>query len=220
MLKNSFRLAIVIAFLALLMATPKPALADCGMGSQMGSNCYPNPTGNNYSGTQSSSNCYNFTGGSMCYVNPGSGNSYPSYNPPTSGTNGYSNNYNNNGYGNNYSNCYSNGYCNSYNNGYNNNYGGNYGNNGTYVVRWGDTMRIIADRFGVPLFTLIAANRQIWNPNLIFPGQVIYLPSSYGQNNYYMQGQNSYNMQGQNNYYMHMQGQNHGQYGYNQYGSH
>ena len=180
MLKSSFRLAFVIAFLALLFATPKPALADCGMGYQMGSNCYPNPSGNNYSGTQGGNNCYSFSGGSMCYVNPGSSNAYPSYNPPASGP-----------YGNN-----NNSYGNSYNNNSNNN--GTYGNNGTYVVRWGDTMRIIANRFGIPLFSLIAANPQIWNPNLIFPGQVIYLPSSHGQNNYYMQGQNNYYMQGHN----------------------
>ena len=205
MLKNSLRLAIGIGSLALLLATPKPALADCGMGYQMGSSCYPNPSGNNYSGTQSGANCYTFAGGSMCFVNPGSSNSYPSYNPPTSGTYGNGGNYDNNG---------------SYNNSSNYVNNGNYGNNGTYVVRWGDTMRRIADRFGIPLFSLIAANRQIWNPNLIFPGQVIYLPSSYGQNNYYMQGQNDYYMQGQNNYYMHMQGQSYGQYGNNQYGSH
>lgn len=56
---------------------------------------------------------------------------------------------------------------------------------GTYVVRWGDTMRIIADRHGVSLWSLIAANPQIWNPNIIYAGQVIYLPTYAGQPPYY-----------------------------------
>jgi hypothetical protein len=210
MSKNSFRLAVGVAFLALLLATPKPALADCGMGYQMGGNCYPNPSGNNYSGAQGGSNCYAFSGGSMCYVNPGSSNSYPSVNPPATG--GYGSYINPNGYQNN-NNYGRNGYGSNYNP---NN--GNYGSNGTYLVRWGDTMRRIADRFGIPLFALMAANRQIWNPNLIFPGQVIYLPSGYGQNNYSMQPQNNYYVQGHNDY--RMQGQNYGQYGHNQYGYH
>ena len=47
----------------------------------------------------------------------------------------------------------------------------------TYVVQWGDTMRKIADRMGVNLNDLIAANPQIWNPNWIFYGQVINLPT-------------------------------------------
>jgi len=50
-------------------------------------------------------------------------------------------------------------------------------NSGTYVVRPGDTMRIIADRLRIPLVALIAANPQIWNPALIYVGQVICLPS-------------------------------------------
>ena len=49
---------------------------------------------------------------------------------------------------------------------------------GTYVVRWGDTLRKIAARLGFNVTDLIAANPQIWNPNLIYPGQVIYLPGS------------------------------------------
>ncbi len=48
---------------------------------------------------------------------------------------------------------------------------------GTYVVQYGDTLRKIADRYGFSLYDVIAANPQIWNPNLIYPGQVINLPA-------------------------------------------
>ena len=37
----------------------------------------------------------------------------------------------------------------------------------------GDTMFLIAQRFGVSLNALIAANPHISNPNLIFPGDVL-----------------------------------------------
>jgi spore coat assembly protein SafA len=47
-----------------------------------------------------------------------------------------------------------------------------------YTVRPGDTMFLIAQRFGVSLNALIAANPQISNPNLIFPGQIICVPSA------------------------------------------
>ena len=47
----------------------------------------------------------------------------------------------------------------------------------TYVVQWGDTLRIISSRMGVSLYDLEAANPQIWNPNWIFYGQVINLPT-------------------------------------------
>ena len=40
----------------------------------------------------------------------------------------------------------------------------------------GDTLFEIAQRFGVSLQALIAANPQITNPDLIFPGQVICIP--------------------------------------------
>jgi LysM repeat protein len=49
---------------------------------------------------------------------------------------------------------------------------------GTYVVQWGDTMRKIAARFDVSLNDLIDANPHIRNPNLIYIGQVIYLPGT------------------------------------------
>ncbi|MGI6037406.1 MAG: LysM peptidoglycan-binding domain-containing protein [Limnochordia bacterium] len=47
---------------------------------------------------------------------------------------------------------------------------------GRYTVVQGDTMFLIAQRFGVPLNALIAANPQIPNPNLIFPGDVLCVP--------------------------------------------
>lgn len=46
-----------------------------------------------------------------------------------------------------------------------------------YTVQPGDTMFFIAQRFGVSLNVLIAANPQIPNPNLIFPGQQICVPA-------------------------------------------
>lgn len=47
---------------------------------------------------------------------------------------------------------------------------------GRYVVQPGDTLAAIARRFNVRLPALIAANPQIANPNLIFPGQIINIP--------------------------------------------
>ncbi len=46
----------------------------------------------------------------------------------------------------------------------------------TYIVRKGDTLFEIAKRFGVSLDDLIAANPQIKDPDLIFPGQEIFIP--------------------------------------------
>ena len=45
-----------------------------------------------------------------------------------------------------------------------------------YTVRKGDTLWGIAKRFGVSLTALIAANPQIKNPNLIYPGDRVYIP--------------------------------------------
>lgn len=42
-----------------------------------------------------------------------------------------------------------------------------------YVVRSGDTLNAIASRFGVALPVLIGANKQILDPDRIFPGQII-----------------------------------------------
>ena len=47
---------------------------------------------------------------------------------------------------------------------------------GRYTVAPGDTMFFIAQRFGVSLDALIAANPQIANPALIFPGDVLCVP--------------------------------------------
>ncbi|ACV64175.1 molybdenum ABC transporter, periplasmic molybdate-binding protein [Desulfofarcimen acetoxidans DSM 771] len=46
----------------------------------------------------------------------------------------------------------------------------------TYIVQAGDTMFTISQKYGIELETLIAANPQIKNPDLIFPGQVINIP--------------------------------------------
>jgi LysM repeat protein len=45
-----------------------------------------------------------------------------------------------------------------------------------YTVQSGDWLSAIARRHGVSLTTLLAANPQIENPNLIFPGQQIVIP--------------------------------------------
>lgn len=45
-----------------------------------------------------------------------------------------------------------------------------------YVVQPGDTMYLIAQRFGVSLDELIRANPQIANPDIIYPGEIVYIP--------------------------------------------
>ncbi|MDI6872000.1 MAG: LysM peptidoglycan-binding domain-containing protein [Bacillota bacterium] len=47
----------------------------------------------------------------------------------------------------------------------------------TYTVRPGDTLYAIARRFGTTVSALVAANR-IVNPNLIYPGQVLVIPTA------------------------------------------
>lgn len=49
---------------------------------------------------------------------------------------------------------------------------------GSYTVRSGDTLSGIAQRHGVSLSALIQANPQISNPNLIYPGQNVSIPSA------------------------------------------
>ncbi|MTI96804.1 MAG: LysM peptidoglycan-binding domain-containing protein, partial [Firmicutes bacterium] len=48
---------------------------------------------------------------------------------------------------------------------------------GRYTVQPGDTMFLIAQRFGVSLNALIAANPHIPNPNVIFPCDVLCVPN-------------------------------------------
>ena len=45
-----------------------------------------------------------------------------------------------------------------------------------YTVKKGDTLWGIAKRYGVTLSALIAANPQIKNPNLIYPGNQVNIP--------------------------------------------
>jgi len=58
--------------------------------------------------------------------------------------------------------------------------GGGGGGGGSYTVRSGDTMSGIASRLGVSLGALEAANRQVSNPNLIYPGQRLNVPGGGG----------------------------------------
>ncbi len=55
--------------------------------------------------------------------------------------------------------------------------------NNTYTVRSGDTLSEIAARNKVSLGSVISANPQIKNPNLIYPGQQINMPSAGGTGN-------------------------------------
>lgn len=54
------------------------------------------------------------------------------------------------------------------------------GGNNDYSVQRGDTLSGIAKRHGVSLSALMAANPQINNPNLIYPGQAINIPGGGG----------------------------------------
>ena len=49
---------------------------------------------------------------------------------------------------------------------------------GRYTVREGDSMFKIAQRFGVTLDALIAANPHITNPKVIIPGDVLCVPGT------------------------------------------
>lgn len=50
---------------------------------------------------------------------------------------------------------------------------------GDYIVRRGDTLSGIAAAHGCSLAALEEANRQITNPNLIYPGEVVHLPGGH-----------------------------------------
>lgn len=47
----------------------------------------------------------------------------------------------------------------------------------TYTVQAGETLFTIAEKFSITLDTLLAANPQIKNPDIILPGQIINIPS-------------------------------------------
>ena len=47
----------------------------------------------------------------------------------------------------------------------------------TYRVVWGDTLSGIARRFGTSITTILQANPQITNPNLIYVGQDLEIPT-------------------------------------------
>jgi len=47
----------------------------------------------------------------------------------------------------------------------------------TYVVRVGDTMASIASSAGTTVSAMMAVNPQIYNPNVIYVGQVLYMPA-------------------------------------------
>lgn len=49
-----------------------------------------------------------------------------------------------------------------------------------YVVRPGDTMFLIAQRFAISLSELIAFNPQIKDPDVLMPGQIVFIPKSGG----------------------------------------
>ena len=191
---KGFRWAVSAVFLAMMLATPRSALAwsDCGptyvaqSGDTLGSvsekcgipvddlyQANPNvgyaldagqtlvipgdyPDRGFHDGCQDS-DCYGYQNPANCYGYPGPRGCDGYQSAPTY-------------FGGQYSGCYG-GPCGSIIYAQYQPPGG-----GTYVVRPGDTMRIIALRLGIPLGDLIAANPQIWNPALIYAGQVICLP--------------------------------------------
>jgi LysM repeat protein len=49
---------------------------------------------------------------------------------------------------------------------------------GSYIVQWGDTLAIIASRYGVTVNDLLAANPSIWNASYIYAGQYLNIPAA------------------------------------------
>ncbi len=50
-------------------------------------------------------------------------------------------------------------------------------NTSTYIIKKGDTMWNIAHKYRIPLNVLLTVNPQIKDPSLIYPGQIINIPS-------------------------------------------
>ncbi|MCZ7669240.1 MAG: LysM peptidoglycan-binding domain-containing protein [Chloroflexi bacterium] len=46
-----------------------------------------------------------------------------------------------------------------------------------HTVRWGESLSGIAVRYGVTVQAIMAVNPQIWNPNVIYAGQVLFIPT-------------------------------------------
>lgn len=46
-----------------------------------------------------------------------------------------------------------------------------------HTVRWGESLSGIAVYYGTTMQSIMAANPQIWNPNVIYAGQVLYIPT-------------------------------------------
>ena len=51
-----------------------------------------------------------------------------------------------------------------------------YSNGFYYTVQWGDNLSRIAVRYGTTVHAILAVNPQIYNPNYIYYGQVIFIP--------------------------------------------
>ncbi len=65
-------------------------------------------------------------------------------------------------------------------------------NGGCYhTVRYGETLSSIGWRYGVSTYTIANANG-LDNPNYIYAGQVLYIPSGQGYNNYSNYNNNQY----------------------------
>jgi len=46
-----------------------------------------------------------------------------------------------------------------------------------HTVGWGETLYRISVYYGTTVNAIMAANPQIWNPNVIYAGQVLYIPT-------------------------------------------
>lgn len=48
-----------------------------------------------------------------------------------------------------------------------------------YTIQWGDTLSVIAQVNGITVQAIMLSNPQITNPNFIYYGQVIFIPTGY-----------------------------------------